>query len=41
MSAPKFRIGQNGGTPATDAGEYQVDDVVYGFGSALNYDLGA
>ena len=41
MSAPKFRIGQNGGTPATDAGEYQVDDVLYGFGSALNFDLGA
>jgi hypothetical protein len=41
MSAPKFRIGQNSGTPATDAGEYQVDDVIYGFGSALNFDLGA
>jgi Collagen triple helix repeat (20 copies) len=41
MSAPKFRIGQNSGTPATDAGEYQVDDVVYGFGTTMNYDLGA
>ena len=41
ISAPKFRIGQNSGTPAGDAGEYQVDDVIYGFGSALNYDLGA
>jgi hypothetical protein len=36
----KFRIGQNSGTPATDAGEYQVDDVVYGFGPTVNYDLG-
>jgi Collagen triple helix repeat (20 copies) len=40
MSAPKFRIGQNSGTPAGDAGEYQVDDVIYGFGSALSFDLG-
>jgi hypothetical protein len=40
MSAPKFRIGQNSGTPANDAGNYQVDDVIYGFGSALNFDLG-
>ncbi|MEO9176792.1 MAG: hypothetical protein ABI317_14865, partial [Gaiellales bacterium] len=37
----KFRIGQNSGTPATDAGEYLVDDVVYGFGTTLDYDLGA
>jgi hypothetical protein len=36
----KFRIGQNAGTPATDAGEYQVDDVVYGFGPTVSYDLG-
>jgi hypothetical protein len=41
LSAPKFRIGQNSGTPLTDAGHYQVDDVIYGFGSALNFDLGA
>jgi Collagen triple helix repeat (20 copies) len=41
VSAPKLRIGQNSGTPATDAGEYQVDDVIYGFGTALNFDLGA
>jgi hypothetical protein len=37
----KFRIGQNSGTPATDAGEYLVDDVVYGFGTTMNFDLGA
>ncbi len=41
LSAPKFRIGQNAGTPANDAGHYQVDDVVYGFGTTLNFDLGA
>ena len=36
----KFRIGQNGGTPATDAGEYLVDDVTFGYGNTVNYDLG-
>jgi hypothetical protein len=41
LSAPKFRIGQNSGTPANDAGHYQVDDVIFGFGTALNFDLGA
>ena len=41
ISAPKFRIGQNSGTALNDAGEYQVDDVIYGFGTALNFDLGA
>jgi hypothetical protein len=40
LSAPKLRIGQNGGTAATDAGQYQVDDVIYGFGTAVNFDLG-
>ena len=30
ISAPKFRLGQNSGTPAGDAGEYQVDDVSTG-----------
>ena len=37
----KFRIGQNSGTPVNDAGEYLVDDVVYGFGTSVDYDLGA
>jgi hypothetical protein len=37
----KFRIGQNSGTPAGDAGEYLVDDVIYGFGTTVDYDLGA
>jgi hypothetical protein len=37
----KFRIGQNSGTPAGDGGEYLVDDVIYGFGTTVNYDLGA
>jgi hypothetical protein len=36
----KFRIGQNSGTPAGDGGEYLVDDVIYGFGTTVNYDLG-
>jgi hypothetical protein len=36
----KFRIGQNSGTPATDAGEYLLDDVVYGFGTVVDFDLG-
>jgi hypothetical protein len=36
----KFRIGQNSGTTATDAGEYLVDDVTFGYGNAVNYDLG-
>ena len=35
----KFRVGQNSG--GTDIGsEYLVDDVVYGFGTALQYDFG-
>ena len=41
LSAPKFRIGQNSGTPANDAGHYQVDDVIYGFGTAVDFNLGA
>jgi Collagen triple helix repeat (20 copies) len=41
LSAPKLRVGQNSGTPANDAGHYQVDDLIYGFGNTLNYDLGA
>ena len=35
----KFRVGQNSG--GTDIGsEYLVDDVVYGFGTAVQYDFG-
>lgn len=37
----KFRIGQNSGTPVSDGGEYLIDDVVYGFGTTVDYDLGA